>query len=121
MTSVAQIESNRRNALRSSGPRTPAGRARSSQNAVRHGLTSKLLVGLKYGPFADDGEDLQVFVDAVLEELQPGSEQERAEALNIVGLFVRRSRLVEMEAMALAHATKAQIRAATAPGAADDD
>ena len=41
MTSLRQIESNRRNAQRSTGPKTQSGKARSSQNAVRHGLTAE--------------------------------------------------------------------------------
>ena len=40
MTTPKQIEANRRNALRSTGPRTPAGKAIVSQNAARHGLYS---------------------------------------------------------------------------------
>jgi len=38
MTSQRKIEANRRNALRSSGPRTTAGKARSRRNAFKHGL-----------------------------------------------------------------------------------
>lgn len=41
MTSFAQITANRRNARRSTGPRSAAGKARVSQNAHKHGLTSK--------------------------------------------------------------------------------
>ena len=41
MTSLAKIESNRQNALRSTGPRTSEGKAASSKNALRHGLLSK--------------------------------------------------------------------------------
>ena len=44
MTSLRQIESNRRNALRSTGPKTETGKQRSSQNAVRHGLTAETVI-----------------------------------------------------------------------------
>jgi hypothetical protein len=44
--SPAKVEANRRNALRSSGPITPEGKARSSKNALRHGVYSALPVVL---------------------------------------------------------------------------
>jgi hypothetical protein len=42
MTSEKQIAANRRNAKRSTGPKTTAGKLRSSQNAYRHGLSLPL-------------------------------------------------------------------------------
>ena len=116
MTTAAQLEANRRNARQSTGPRTDSGKARSSQNAVKHGFTGRLLVGLRYGPFADNAAELEGFITAVLAELGPVTAQERAEALNIVGLYVRRSRLVELEAMALGHATRTRMLPPAEPG-----
>jgi hypothetical protein len=44
MTSLKQIEANRLNALKSTGPRTAQGKQRSRQNAVRHGLTAETVI-----------------------------------------------------------------------------
>ena len=41
MTSEKQAEANRRNALNSTGPKTPEGKAAVSHNALRHGLLSR--------------------------------------------------------------------------------
>lgn len=41
VASEAQVSANRRNARRSTGPRTAAGQASSSQNAVSHGLFAR--------------------------------------------------------------------------------
>src|SRR5258708_7959921 len=45
MTSFRQIEANRRNALKSIGPRTEAGKQASRGNAVGHGLTAETVIG----------------------------------------------------------------------------
>jgi hypothetical protein len=60
MTSLRQIESNRRNAQRSTGPKTQSGKQRSSQNAVRHGLTAETVIG----PL-EDPADYRAFEQAV--------------------------------------------------------
>lgn len=44
MTSERKALANRRNALKSTGPRTAAGKARSSRNATKHGFDSSGIV-----------------------------------------------------------------------------
>jgi hypothetical protein len=43
MATDKQIAANRRNALQSTGPRTPLGKAQSRLNSIRHGLLSKAM------------------------------------------------------------------------------
>ena len=66
MTSQKQIEANRRNAQRSKGLRTPAGKARSSKNALSHGVFARqvLLPGEGTGELAGLRDELR-------RELQP--------------------------------------------------
>ena len=44
MTSTARADANRRNAQRSTGPKSPEGKARASMNALKHGLTAESAV-----------------------------------------------------------------------------
>jgi hypothetical protein len=44
MTSDKQIAANRRNALKSTGPRTSAGKARVGRNAVKHGILARTIL-----------------------------------------------------------------------------
>ena len=54
MSSLKQIEANRRNALKSTGPITPEGKEHSRRNALRHGLTSETVIAA-----LEDQEDYQ--------------------------------------------------------------
>ena len=53
MTTDAQIAGNRANAKRSTGPKTAAGRLKSSRNALRHGLSLPLQLDLATSAKAD--------------------------------------------------------------------
>jgi hypothetical protein len=44
MATVKQIEANRRNALKSTGPKTPEGKAAVRMNALRHGLRARSIL-----------------------------------------------------------------------------
>ena len=61
MTSYRQVEANRRNALRSTGPRTEDGKLQSRRNAVRHGLTAETVIGS-----LEDAEDYGAFEATII-------------------------------------------------------
>jgi hypothetical protein len=66
MASAAQIIANRTNAQHSTGPVTPDGKARTAQNALRHGLTAKHLVIRD-----DEREEFAQFQQDLIAELAP--------------------------------------------------
>jgi hypothetical protein len=71
MANEKQIQANRRNAQRSTGPVTPAGKAASSRNAFKHGLRSHTPIA----PATE--EELQRLHDHFAAAWQPQTEAER--------------------------------------------
>ena len=67
MRSAAQTEASKRNGAKSNGPITTEGRARSSQNAVRHGLTSHKTVIID----GESKEEWEQFQHEFLVKFQP--------------------------------------------------
>lgn len=68
MATQRQIDANRRNAQKSTGPRTAAGKARARLNPLKHGLTAQTVVL----PF-ESAADFETLRDDVLQDLQPRS------------------------------------------------
>ena len=71
-TSTNRIEANRRNAEKSTGPRSADGKSRSRFNAVKHGMAAKLPVLP-----GEDPEAFRAHRDAWTAELQPRGQVER--------------------------------------------
>jgi hypothetical protein len=93
MTTPRKAEANRRNALKSTGPRTPEGKAAVRLNALKHGLLSQeiLLPG-------EDGEALRELGERLRAELQPVGELESLLVDRITSLLWRLRRLGRVEA-----------------------
>ena len=66
MSTPKQIAANRRNAQKSTGPRTAKGKAKTRLNPLKHGLTAETIVLPFESP--DDYRELQ---QSVLDDLQP--------------------------------------------------
>jgi hypothetical protein len=92
MTSYRQIEANRRNALRSTGPRTEDGKLQSRRNAVRHGLTAETVIGS-----LEDAEDYSVFEAAIIADYDAQSAVERELVLRLASILWRLRRATMME------------------------
>ncbi len=73
MATVAQIEANRKNALKSTGPNTAAGKARSRFNGLVHGMRAEQIV-LPH----EDPAEFQAELDAWDEDWKPPTAARRA-------------------------------------------
>jgi hypothetical protein len=69
--SPQKLEANRRNSLRSTGPRSGAGKAKSSRNALKDGLFAKFLIS--DGGAREDRDAYEQLLQELLAEYQPTS------------------------------------------------
>ncbi|MGB8559519.1 MAG: hypothetical protein WCD62_13930 [Pseudolabrys sp.] len=105
MTTVKQIEANRLNALRSTGPRTEDGKQRSRCNAIRHGLTAEtVLVGL------EDIEDYEAFEATIIADYDARSAVEREFVLRLASVLWRLRRAAGIETSLFQSATKQSVQ-----------
>ena len=100
MRSLKQIEANRRNALKSTGPTTPEGKERSRCNAVRHGLTAETVIAA-----LEDAEDYQAFEAAVIADYDAESAVERELVLRLASVLWRLRRATGIETALFESAT----------------
>ena len=92
MSSLKQIEANRLNALKSTGPRTEEGKRHSRCNAIRHGLTAEtVIVGL------EDPEDYESFEATIIADYDPTTAVERELVLRLASVLWRLRRATGIE------------------------
>jgi hypothetical protein len=92
-TSPRRIAANRRNARRSTGPKTREGKLRSSRNALKHGLCSATAI-----PPCEDAPTFSIFLAELEDELQPISIMQKTLFPQIANLVWRLRRLPEAQA-----------------------
>ncbi len=93
MTSQEQTEANRRNALKSTGPKSTKGKSRSSSNALKHGLLAKDIVLP-----SEDEQEFEGLRRALITELEPEGSLEEQFAERIVVCLWRLRRVFPIEA-----------------------
>jgi hypothetical protein len=97
LKSTLKTQSARANGAKSRGPATPEGRAKSSRNSLRHGLsaTSVLLP-------AESHEQFQLLLDAHIQQFQPANdlEMELVEAMAVARWRLRRICAIETSLLA---------------------
>ena len=93
MTTQSRIDANRVNSLSSTGPRTGEGKAASSRNATRHGLSTGVLFIEGENP-----QDYELLLNDLLAEHQPATATETALVLRMaqqLWLTQRATRLLQ--------------------------
>src|SRR5438034_11789521 len=97
MISQKKLEANRRNAQKSTGPKTAEGKARSSQNGLTHGLTSRKCPILP----GENEEQYRELQDALTRDLKPrgAMQRELVEDLVQTRWKIRRIPAIEAELM----------------------
>jgi len=103
MTSQKQIEANRQNAKRSTGPKSAKGKKVSRMNATTHGLTAQQIVM--------EGEDLdefEILKTELIKEFDPVSVIER-ELVALLASYIWRNRRVPVQEVAIMEAEREAI------------
>jgi hypothetical protein len=93
MATRKQTAANRRNAKKSTGPKTPEGKARSARNAVKHGLLSRRPVLPE-----EDGEQFEELRTNLFAELWPETALEKLLVHRLAGVQWRLARIPTLEA-----------------------
>ena len=95
-TSPRKADANRRNAAKSTGPRTPGGKARSRLNALKHGiLASQAVIATIEG--RADRKLFEATVEGLAQDFEPVGAYEQLLVQEIAACFWRKRRLLRFE------------------------
>src|SRR2546421_9044251 len=91
--------------IHATGPRTPEGKARSSMNALKHGLTAKtpLIPG-------EDADEFRQFVWDMVQDLEPEGPVQAELAQRVAVLMWKRRRIAEAERQVIKELSKNYVR-----------
>ena len=92
MATDKQIAANRRNAMKSTGPKTEEGKLRTRQNAFRHGLTAETVVTA-----LENADDYARFEERITADFDPQSAVECQLVLRVATLLWRLRRALAIE------------------------
>ena len=95
-TSLARVEASRKNARRSTGPRTPAGKAVVRWNALKHGLLAKEVV-IRAGGGKESKSEFQNLFAKLTEDLRPEGMLEEVLVEKIAVCYWRLRRVIRCE------------------------
>ncbi len=94
-----RIVANRRNSLKSTGPRTDRGKQFASENAIRHGLLSKDVV-LRRSSGEENANEYEALLESLTRDLEPSGTLEELLVEKIAVSFWRLYRAVRGERLA---------------------
>lgn len=98
-----QLEANRLNANKSTGPKTPAGKKASSKNSFKHGVFAATgIEPVEDGTYAEDPDELRDDVASLIDGLEPRDAIEVELATRLVGVMIRLRRLGRWSALRIA-------------------
>jgi hypothetical protein len=101
MATPAQEHANRKNAARSTGPRTEEGKAASSRNALLHGGYGSKGVAIPRGLFAEDDAEVAEYLERIVAALAPRDALEAEQAQRIAIGYLRLRGVSRFEAESL--------------------
>jgi hypothetical protein len=94
--SECKIQANRRNALRSTGPKTARGKRNAARNAIKHELLAREVV-ITAGDGKENPEEFQTLVGSLLENYEPVGPVEELLVQTIATCWWRKARALRAE------------------------